>query len=424
MGRRYLRGVSSTAGIECEEAVPSAYLAETLAWLERADLGARKSLGQYMTPRRVREALIDQLDLFPGMKVLDPGAGTGEFLASVSNREPGADLTGWDIDLDVLGYAARNVPQARFENRSAFEPVGEGGFDLVIGNPPYFQFRATPEQRQRFAAVISGRPNIFALFFQIAFEAVRPGGQIGFVVPPSVNNGAYFESLREFIVANGSIEHLEILAGNNLFEDANTAAQLIVIRTGAGSDCFHLRRVCEESGFRRIIFSPDPEGIEAEFRGRPTLHELGFEAVTGSVVWNQHRDRLTREPTEESVPLIWAHNIRHGRIELMDDHERPQYVTGTEPLQGPALVVNRIVGAVGKGLLRAALVPDGMKFAGENHVNVIRPRKDIDPKINWNDLLTAMSADEIGERVRRLTGNTQVSARELTHLIPLDVEAT
>ena len=117
------------------------------------------------------------------------------------------------------------------------------------------------------------------------------------------------------------------------------------------------------------------------------------------MVWNQHRDRLKREPTEESVPLIWAHNIRHGRIELMDDHARPQYVTGMEPLQGPALVVNRIVGAVGKGLLRAALVPGGLKFAGEDHVNVIRPRQDGDPNISWKDLLTAMSADEFGEGV-------------------------
>lgn len=408
--------------IEHEELAPSAFLAETVTWLEQADLGARKSLGQYMTPRNVREALVDHLDLFPGMKVLDPGVGTGEFLASIRDREAEANLTGWDIDAEILNFAARNVPQASFENRSALESADEPRFDLVIGNPPYFQFRATPEQKRWFAPVISGRPNIFALFFQVAFEVTRPGGQIAFVVPPSMNNGAYFESLREFIVSSGEIEHLEILGGNDLFEDANTAAQLIVIRVGAKGDRFHLRRRCEASGFRRVIFSSDPREIEAEFRNRPTLRELGFEAATGTVVWNQNRDKLTRKPTEESVPLIWAHNIDNGKIKLKEDHKRPQYVVAKKPLRGPALVVNRIVGAVGRGSLRSALVPDGLAFVGENHVNVIRPRRGVNPKISWEDLLKAMSADEIGERVRRLTGNTQISAKELTHLMPLDVD--
>ena len=98
-----------------------------------------------MTPRRVREALIDQLNLFPGMKVLDPGAGSGEFLASVNNRVPGAELTGCDIDPDVLGYAARNVPQARFENRSAFEPVGEADSTWSSAIHRIFSFGQPPD---------------------------------------------------------------------------------------------------------------------------------------------------------------------------------------------------------------------------------------------------------------------------------------
>ena len=80
-----------------------------------------------------------------------------------------------------------------------------------------------------------------------------------------MNNGACFEPLREFIVTNSPIEHLAILAGNELFEDADTAAQLIVIRAGAGSDLFHLRRVCQESGFRRIIFRPLQKELKPSF---------------------------------------------------------------------------------------------------------------------------------------------------------------
>lgn len=403
---------------------PASFSPETTRWLEEADLSERKARGQYMTPRAIREELIDHLDLFPGMRVLDPGVGTGEFLVSIREREPAADLFGWDVDESVLAFAGRNVPTASLEHRSALDPFPGEPFDLVIGNPPYFQFRADAAERRRFAPVISGRPNIFALFFQAAFEAVRPGGQIAFVVPPSMNNGAYFEALRSYIVASGKIEHLEVLDGTDLFADANTAAQLIVIRAGERGEGFHLSRVCPDSGFSRTIFSPRPEAIEREFAGRATLWELGYEAVTGTVVWNQHRADLRKRAGEGTVPLIWAHNIEGGELVLNERHGRPQYIRGRQPLKGPALLVNRVVGAVGKGSLRAALVPEGMDFVAENHVNVIRRREGVEPEIPWQALQESLSAEGIAGRVRQLTGNTQLSARELTHLLPLDVAST
>jgi adenine-specific DNA-methyltransferase len=397
----------------------AAYSAETREWLAGTDLSERKSLGQYMTPRPIRDSLIDRLELSPGMRVLDPGVGTGEFLASIAEREPSASLTGWDADPRVLEYAARAVPGAALRHRSALDPYDGEPFDLVIGNPPYFQFRATPQERERFRRVISGRPNIFALFFQASVEATKPGGRVAFVVPPSMNNGAYFEALRNFLVEASSIEHLEVLEGNDLFEDASTAAQLIVIRVGDSGGDFHLRRTCPEAGFSRTIFSTDPAALEREFEGRETLWDLGFEAVTGTVVWNQHRERLVRSEGRGAVPLIWSHNIESGEVVLATDHKRPQYVLGQEPLRGPALVVNRVVGAVGRGELRAALVPEGMEFVAENHVNVIRARPAVSQRLAWEDLLAAMSSPGIASRVRRLTGNTQISAKELTHLLPL-----
>lgn len=396
------------------------FTGETMAWIAGADVTERKRLGQYMTPRRIRERLVDRVDLFPGMRVLDPGAGTGEFLATVRDREPRAELFGWDTDPGVLEVAKLNVPEANLERRSALDPHRSGPFDLVIGNPPYFQFRATADQKRRFAGVISGRPNIFALFFQVALESVRPGGQVAFVVPPSMNNGAYFEALRNFILERSRIEDLEILTGSGHFDGANTAAQLIVLRAGPSSGAFSFRRECTTSGFARTIFSPDPRSLEREFNGRRTLWELGFEAVTGTVVWNQHRDRLRDGPGPDRVRLIWAHNVQETGLDLDHNRGRPRYLGGATALTGPAIVVNRVVGAVGRGSLRAGLVPDGMEFVAENHVNVIRRRKGAGPAAGWPDLLAALRAPATGERVRRLTGNTQVAATELTHLLPLD----
>lgn len=395
------------------------FSAETLSWLEGTDPAGRKALGQYMTARSIRERLIERVDLFPGMQVLDPGVGTGEFLATLRERQPDARLTGRDVDPAVLAYAARNVPDATLELRSALDPGDGRRFDLVIGNPPYFQFRPAPEQKKRFSPVIAGRANIFACFFQAALELVKPGGQVAFVVPPSMNNGAYFEALRRYILGRGAIEHLEILEGNGHFDGASTAVQLIVIRAGGRGPDFSWRRECAGSGFSRTVFSPRPDLIEREFSRGPTLWQLGFEAVTGTVVWNLNRKRLRPEPGPGMVPLIWSRNITPEGLALDRDDRRPQYIESDDAITGPAIVVNRVVGAVGTGILRAAPIPEGTRFLAENHVNVIRRRTGVPAGVSWDRLLAELSAPTVGETVRRLTGNTQISATELTHMLPL-----
>lgn len=400
------------------EAPEGDFLAETEAWVERQPTERRKKLGQYMTPRPIREALLDQLELLPGMRVLDPGAGTGEFLASVQSRQPGVELVGWDVDESVLTVARQVVPDAELELRSALEAAKSGSFDLVIGNPPYFQLKMEKELRKRFEGVISGRPNIFALFFQIGLDQLKDGGRLAYVVPPSMNNGAYFDALRNFILERSAIRYLKVLRGNDLFVDANTSVQLIVLEKGSHSNAFTFVRSCPESAFQRTILSERPDLLENLFEGRKSLWEMGYETTTGTVVWNQNRDSLRAEEGSGRVPLIWAENIQDSRL-TFGNTRRLQYIERSVSSVGPAIVVNRIVGTVGRGGLRSAIVPAGMRFVGENHVNVIRPRPNASQKVSLEYLQSQLKLESTTQAIRLLTGNTQVSATELNHLLPI-----
>jgi len=421
----------------------------TSDWLDRTAPAARKALGQYMTPRPVADALAEGIGLRPGMRTLDPGVGTGELLRAVLDRQPELEATGWDIDETAVEAARRLVPEAELEVRSALDPERDSElFDLVIGNPPYFQLRLSPADRRRFAGVISGRANIFALFFQLGFERLRPGGTLAYIVPPSMNSGAYFEALREHITERAVIEDLTILDETDIFEGANTAVQLLVLKKREPSPeapgevgrisgvetgnpthrKFIFRREATEAGFRRVLFSSDPGRLAKEFVGRKTLWEFGLEAVTGQVIWNQNRDRLAQKSGPGRVRLIWSHDIGAGELRVGKPGGRPEkpgfYDSrdgGRRPLTGPAIVVNRVVGAVGRGELRAALIPEGEEFLAENHVNVVRPRRTGEAdQVDWEAVLTSLRRPGIVDRVRLLTGNTQISARELTHLLPLD----
>ena len=400
--------------------------AETVEYLDRRPKSERSPLGQFITPRLLREKLAHQIKFEPGMKVLDPGVGTGEFLLTCHEIEPKLKLTGWDVDKQVLEVASKIAPFAELFHQSALEQPWNEGFDVVIGNPPYFEMRNLDfEIKKKYKAVLGGRPNIFSLFFAAGLGALKPGGQLGFVVPPSMNNGAFFNQLRKYILQNGAIEFLELYSDTSLFLDAQTAVQLIVIRKGERSskhtiDLGALGKTHE----KRVIFSEDTASLANEFKGKSTLWHLGYEAVTGTLVWNQNKQKLRTSKVDGAIPLIWAHNITDSKsIQLVEDHpKKPQYVIAKESLVGPVIVLNRITGSVGRGSLRCALVPKGFEFIGENHLNVVRARKNASQLVSMEYLLDLLRREGINSRVQKLTGNTQLSSVELTHWLPLDTD--
>jgi adenine-specific DNA-methyltransferase len=400
----------------------------TLSYLKTRPKEERSPIGQFITPRILREALVREIGLENGMKVLDPGVGTGEFLATCSEFAQDLELEGWDIDAQAAEVARQLVPKATIKVLSALEQEWSETFDVVIGNPPYFEMRNLEfNLRSKYRDVIGGRPNIFSLFFMVGLGALKKGGRLGYVVPPSMNNGAFFSKLRNFITNTSSIEFLKVYEDSKLFVDAQTAVQLIVLEKGKTSENFILDMgKLGKTKVERKILVESPKHFAREFERRTTLWNLGYEAVTGTLVWNQHKENLRNHPEKNAVPLLWAHNISEEReIVLNENHpKKSQYVISSTFLTGPAIIVNRITGSVGQGSLRCAIVPDGMTFLGENHVNVIRKRRGVKQLVDWEELLRLLRSSGVNERIQRLTGNTQVSCIELTHFLPLDHESS
>lgn len=413
-------------------------------WLESSDLKTRKSLGQYMTPKFIQEILLDELfklGVPDSAKVLDPGVGTGEFLRSFVERNKTAELHGWDKNKEILSWTKKQLDSvqktAALTNLSSLEEtrknVNKNKFDVVIGNPPYFQFTPDSETKEYFSQVISGRTNIFALFFQVGIEVLKPGGFLAYVVPPSMNTGSYFQALRGYIFKNSSLEFLHIVRGSenssaatDSFADANTAAQIIILKKKKEPDEETNKEFIfeKETGkTKRIIFTEHKKDLIRLYEGKKSLKELGFHPETGSIVWNQHKDSLTDNRSE--TLLIWSDNIKDS-LDLKVKRKNPQkkqYInlkSGISPLKGPAIVVNRVVGSVGKGSLRAVFIEANQEFVAENHVNVIRETKPgSHTREEWHKLLSQLISSETGESVQKLTGNSQISSTELNYLIPL-----
>lgn len=401
-------GVISASGQQSEfHELTEQYLAVT-------PISHRKLTGQYFTPKTVREALLNYLPkniLRP--KVLDPACGTGEFLSSAKNYFNKPQLYGWDIEAKLVQITKKIVPQARLKIADSLRVKTPETFDFVIGNPPYFEFKPNPELKRKFGAVINGRANIFSFFIKLGLDLLKPNGYLAFVVPPSMNNGHYFARLRQYIIDHGNVEHLSVLDSSKIFHQALQSTMLLVIKKSPNKGDYLFKK----NGLS--IFTEEPKKLTQEFKNKATLYDLGYSVKTGRLVWNQNKNLLTTEENN-SIPLIWAHNITENGLKLFHKKNKYQYVRVKNFDYGPAIVTNRITGTVKKGQLKAALIPAGMKFIAENHVNVIFPSPNSN-HLSLEEIARQLMSKEKLTVLQRITGNTQISKNELEKLFPLNI---
>ncbi|WP_434730904.1 N-6 DNA methylase [Thermogladius sp. KZ2Tp1] len=384
---------------------------ETLRILETVPLEERSRRGQFFTPRQLREEVLRRIPRLVRPRVLDPACGTGEFLLSAREYFVEPELYCWEVDPKLAEVAKRVVPEARVEVVDSLTKPFREEFDVVVTNPPYYEFRPEGWVRERFKEVVWGRVNIYALFVYLSLRLLKPGGWLGLVVSSSMNNGAYFRRLREYVVRVADIAYMRVLDDPRVFDGVNHTFQVLVLRKAPNTGRYVFRR----SGI--LIFSERAEELKKAFEGSATLGELGYRVQTGRVVWNQHRDKLMDDPGQ-GVLLVWSHNIRGGRL-VLGNGRRPQYIRwGGRVDRGPAIVVKRVTGHPKRLRLEAALVPPGTVFVAENHVNVVYPPPGASLE-EMEEIVRQLNDPRTWELLSYITGNTQVSKNELENLVPV-----
>jgi adenine-specific DNA-methyltransferase len=382
---------------------------KTVLYLHQADLKHRKAYGQYFTPKSIIQILLKNLpDHQKNPKILDPACGTGEFLIAAQKYFKKPSLSGWDIDRSVTQIAREIVPKGQILTLNTLTHETKEKFDFIIGNPPYFELTPAKDIKIKYAPVINGRANIFSFFIKLGLDLLVDGGYLAYIVPPSMNNGAYFTKLRQYITSKSNIEKLIILDGSDLFHHALQSTMILILKKSLNTGNYLFRK----NGIE--IFTENPNHFQTLFQGKTTLHELGFTVKTGRLIWNENKDKLTTNP-KNSIPLIWAHNITSNGLQLPLD-KRPQYLKSGKPNIGPAIVVNRITGSIHSPSLKAAIIPKNMEFIAENHVNVIFPPH---PDINLQPFVEELNSNKNLSILRYLTGNTQISKNELEKLFPV-----
>ena len=130
-------------------------------------------------------------------------------------------------DPEIAGEKAFNW-QAEFP-----QVFAKGGFDVVIGNPPYVlcQPSNTDEQTLNYYKtyeVASYKIDLFHLFFERGISILKDKGRMGYITPNTYLTNKYIQPLRNFILEHTSICSI-VNHDEKVFPDASVDVATIIL---------------------------------------------------------------------------------------------------------------------------------------------------------------------------------------------------
>jgi tRNA1(Val) A37 N6-methylase TrmN6 len=261
------------------------YMREHEEWIiEKYKL--KESITEKNYQKREFEAYTEYQKILQNVKVLDPACGSGAFLVRVfdwllaENKRVASILTGdgqasifqsedyfrdilrnniYGVDLNAesveitklslwLKSAVRGKKLVTLDNNikcgnsliddpavagdKAFDwntefadIMADGGFDVIVGNPPYVQSRniKSPTERNYLwnkYRTDTNHSDLYSFFIELSLQILNWNWTMSFIIPSTILAIPSFKSIREYIITNAQIKDIVTFNEVKVFEDA------------------------------------------------------------------------------------------------------------------------------------------------------------------------------------------------------------
>jgi hypothetical protein len=141
-----------------------------------------------------------------------------------------------------LGALAPDADELRrinpFPWKSEFPAIFKaGGFDVVVGNPPYIRIQTMQEwapqevelYKTLYESAASGNYDIYVVFVEKGLSLLNENGRLGFILPHKFFNAKYGAALRGRIARGRHLSRVVHFGDNQVFEGATTYTCLMFL---------------------------------------------------------------------------------------------------------------------------------------------------------------------------------------------------
>ncbi|MEN8169738.1 MAG: N-6 DNA methylase [Pseudomonadota bacterium] len=157
----------------------------------------------------------------------------------LKTAERGKSLTSLDANIVAGNSLGLDAPalEAEFCWKEAFpEIMGLGGFDVVLGNPPYVRMELLKEIKpwlEQNYEVVSDRADLYAYFFELGHKLLKPGGRLGYISSSTFFKTGSGEPLRRYLATQTTLEKIVDFGELQVFEGVTTYPAILILRQDA-----------------------------------------------------------------------------------------------------------------------------------------------------------------------------------------------
>lgn len=308
--------------------------------------------GQYFTSDELSEKItkLTLKHIEHPINILEPSCGAGDIIKQVKRYLPNSKVDSYEIDNTISNDF--NVTYGDF----LFSEIDKE-YDAIIGNPPYIELvysfysgNKVGEFKSRFGKKGRGRINLLHAFFDRAFELIKDGGVISYLIPSTILSSPWYTDIREHIYENYTIK--EIIEDVN-FQGVSIQVSLLVIKKEKDMNHNHIYKI----GDSYIISEKNT------FTDGITIKDLGFKVGVGKYCWSHYKTELSNS---EGLRLLYSSYItENGLIEKQNRNKDKKPFLN---IKNPVVISNAIVfpRTISKKV-KIGLVLDG-NYLFENHV--------------------------------------------------------
>ncbi len=256
----------------------------------------------------------------------------------IRTARPGQPLT--DLSAHIrCGNSVVDDPAVdpkAFDWKAQFPSVFErGGFDAVVGNPPYVRQELLSPIKpylQQHYQTYHGMADLYVYFYERGVETLRPGGRLAFVVTNKWMKAGYAEPLRKFFGEKTWVEQVvDFGHAKQFFKDADVFPSFLVLRRPIEGARRDIARVCV---IPRDTVRIDELKNQVETKGT-TLDMSSVSGEGWSLEANEGKDLLTKirargTPLREYLGYSPLSGIKTGFNEafLVDSLTRQELIKG------------------------------------------------------------------------------------------------
>jgi len=133
-----------------------------------------------------------------------------------------------------------------------------GGFDVVLGNPPYIRIQALKEfnpveveyYKDKYKAASKGNYDLYAVFVEQGLNLLNDHGHLGYILPHKFFNAQYGEPLRKLIADGSHLKNVVHFGDQQIFGNATTYTCLLFL-DAQPHQSFHVAKVTDLAAWRR-----------------------------------------------------------------------------------------------------------------------------------------------------------------------------